>query len=381
VARRAIQHAEAPGQDSFLDVVANLVGIIIILIIVVGVAAKKAVVSHGAAAALAASKATLDSSRDPADDTANDPEALAEDDSASGSPNASDSAATPTTPITAADIREAKRSMAAVEASIFETAGKLQRDQLEVNYRRLERDRVQALVTLAARTVEQQREKLEDERRSEFDESRALEEARRELADLQRDQLALERARPTKGILEHLPTPMAKTVFGKEVHLRLAGGRLAFIPWDELVERLKADVPRKIHRLQETPSFTETLGPVDGFSIRYTMKRTEQRLGPGSTGPVQQRAELDRFLMLPIADDVGESVDQALRANSDFLARFERLDPARTTVTVWVYPDSFGYFRTFKKLLFDKGFLTAARPLPDGHPVGGSPDGTRSTAE
>ncbi|MFM9115611.1 MAG: hypothetical protein ACKOU6_05560, partial [Planctomycetota bacterium] len=72
---------------------------------------------------------------------------------------------------------------------------------------------------------------------------------------------------------------------------------------------------------------------------------------------------------------------QALRANSDFLARFERLDPARTTVTVWVYPDSFGYFRTFKKLLFEKGFLTAARPLPDGHPVGGSPDGSRSTAE
>lgn len=380
MARRATQHAEAPGQDSFLDVVANLVGIIIILIIVVGVAAKKAVVTHGAAAALAASNSALNADDDNPD-TADDADALATDDTDSSSLSSSDSTASTAPPITDADIREAKRSMNAVEASIFETAGKLQRDQLEVNYRRLERDRVQALVTLAERAVEEQREKLEEVRRSEFDESRALEEARRELADLQRDQLALERARPTKGILEHLPTPMAKTVFGKEVHLRLAGGRLAFIPWDDLVERLKADVPRKIHRLQETPSFTETLGPVDGFSIRYTMKRTEQRVGPGSTGPVQQRAELERFLMLPMADDVGESVEQALRANSDFLARFERLDPARTTVTVWVYPDSYGYFRTFKKLLFDKGFLTAARPLPDGHPVGGSPDGSRSTAE
>ncbi|MFM9067781.1 MAG: hypothetical protein ACKOUR_10695, partial [Planctomycetota bacterium] len=272
MARRATQHAEAPGQDSFLDVVANLVGIIIILIIVVGVAAKKAVVMHGAAAALAASHSELDSTNDPADDT----DAPATDNSDSSASSPSDSAATTPEPlITDADIREAKRSMNAVEASIFETAGKLQRDQLEVNYRRLERDRVQALVTLAERAVEEQRDKLAEERRSEFDESRALEEARRELADLQRAQLALERARPTKGILEHLPTPMAKTVFGKEVHLRLAGGRLAFIPWDDLVERLKADVPRKIHRLQETPSFTETLGPVDGFSIRYTMKRTE----------------------------------------------------------------------------------------------------------
>ena len=31
--------------------------------------------------------------------------------------------------------------------------------------------------------------------------------------------------------------------------------------------------------------------------------------------------------------------------------------------------------------LFKLGYLTAGRPLPDGHPIGGSPDGTRSSAE
>ena len=38
--------AEAPGQDSFLDIVANLVGILIILVMVVGARAKDALV-HG----------------------------------------------------------------------------------------------------------------------------------------------------------------------------------------------------------------------------------------------------------------------------------------------------------------------------------------------
>ena len=45
--------AEAPGQDSFLDVVANLVGIFLILIIIVGSQAKSAVT---AARSLAATK-------------------------------------------------------------------------------------------------------------------------------------------------------------------------------------------------------------------------------------------------------------------------------------------------------------------------------------
>ncbi len=56
-------------------------------------------------------------------------------------------------------------------------------------------------------------------------------------------------------------------------------------------------------------------------------------------------------------------------------------DPDRTTVTVWVYPDSFNQFRTLKAELFRRRFLTAGRPLPEGHPIGGSPDGSRSASQ
>jgi hypothetical protein len=56
-------------------------------------------------------------------------------------------------------------------------------------------------------------------------------------------------------------------------------------------------------------------------------------------------------------------------------------DPNQTTVTVWVYPDSFAQFRTLKEELYKRGYLTASRPMPDGQPISGSPQGTYSTAE
>jgi hypothetical protein len=45
------------------------------------------------------------------------------------------------------------------------------------------------------------------------------------------------------------------------------------------------------------------------------------------------------------------------------------------------YPESFGDFRTLKKALFDLGYTTAARPLPPGILIGGSPNGSRSAAQ
>ena len=44
--RKSNSKAEAPGQDSFLDVVANLVGILIILVMIVSAHAKKAMIAE-----------------------------------------------------------------------------------------------------------------------------------------------------------------------------------------------------------------------------------------------------------------------------------------------------------------------------------------------
>ena len=86
-------------------------------------------------------------------------------------------------------------------------------------------------------------------------------------------------------------------------------------------------------------------------------------------------------MLLPVSDDMGQPLTDALRDGSDFLERLSGHDPNRTTVTVWVYPDSFNEFRALKAELFRRGYLAAGRPMPDGHPIGGSPDGSRSAAQ
>jgi hypothetical protein len=80
-------------------------------------------------------------------------------------------------------------------------------------------------------------------------------------------------------------------------------------------------------------------------------------------------------------DNLGEPFEQAMQPTSQFRARLGTFDPKRTTVTFWVYSDSFEQFRQVKTELFRLGFLTAARPQTADMPIGASPEGSRSTSE
>jgi hypothetical protein len=331
------QISEAPGQESFLDVVANLVGILIILIMVIGSRATHAMIDAASIAAPAA--------------------------------------------VTDADVASARNAARAVEQDIHRVDGQIKRQQLEVKYRRSERDKFLQIVTLVQARLKQQRDQLDETERKRLEASRELLIARSELDDLKLSRQALDREAPVQNVIEHLPTPMAKTVFGEEVHFRLRHGRLAYVPWDELVTELKQDAPRRVWKLKDAPQITETLGPVRGFRMKYTLQRTQHVAQAGAGVAVQQGAELERFVLIPVQDDLGEPLERALQEGSEFRNILGQFDPDRTTVTVWVYPDSFNDFRTVKADLFRRGFLTAGRPMPEGHPIGGSPEGSRSASQ
>ena len=334
------QDVEAPGYDSFLDVVANLVGIFIILIMVVGVRAKDALLDAPVAEEAASAE------------------------------------------ISARDVAAARSAAEDVEASITEDlAEQLQRELFEVAFRKTERDKLQTMVTAAAYELQQQRDKLSEAERDQFDVSRQLQQAKSELHQLQAGIQAVENSPAPTAVLEHLPTPMAKTVFGSELHFRLLGGRLAYVPWDDLVEKFKQEAKQKVWRLKDAPTFSETIGPMQGFRMRYTLKRVDHTTATRLGNAVQTAVELDRFILIPIAEDLGEPLEAALREDSDFQRIIAASDPRRTTVTVWTYPDSFEQFRQLKAHLFQRGYLTAARPMPEGLPIGGSPQGSRSAAQ
>lgn len=340
MSRRARQVPEGAGQDSFLDIVANLVGILIILIMVVGVRAKDAL---------------LAASRTPP----------------------------PTEQVEelARAVKQVESETAALEGDFQRLQGNLQQLALEIDYRRRERDRFLQLIKTAELTLDEQRNQLTQSEQQQYDHLRQLAALNSQLEDLKRSQQSLKSLAPPSDVIEHLPTPLAQTVFGKELHFRLERGRLTYVPLEELVEQLKAEAPQKLWKLNQAEEITEVLGPLGGFRMKYTLRQITQSVPTRGGAATQRRIELDHFVLLPVRDDLGTPLAEALREGSELDTILAGERPKQTTVTVWVYPDSFDGFRQLKEHLFRRGFLSAGRPLPAGVPIGGSPDGSRSSAQ
>ena len=325
--------AQAPGQDSFLDVVCNLVGIMVVLVMVVAAHAKSAIIAEG------------------------QPPAESE----------------------TIDVAGAEAEASRVETGLVELQQQIGRQQFEIAYRNAERDQIQKLVLLAEEELAKRQSQMSDVDKARLALEQQIQAAQTELA---RVGLALDTSiKPPPAAIPHLPTPMAKTVFTKEEHFRLLGGRLAYVPFNEMVERMQADAPSKVHRLKTVPRIEEVLPVVQGFGGRYILRRADADV-PTKFGPARQSlVELERLWLVEADQNLGEPLAAALAAGSQFRARLTGLDRERTVITIWVYPDSFAEYRLLKAELFEAGFLAAARPLPDGVPIGGAPDGSRSSAE
>jgi hypothetical protein len=77
----------------------------------------------------------------------------------------------------------------------------------------------------------------------------------------------------------------------------------------------------------------------------------------------------------------GELQEQALAQNSQFRSVVDTLDPRLTTVTFWVYPDSFALYRRLRDELADRDIVVAGRPLPPGTPIASSRHGSKSRGQ
>ena len=333
--RRQDDEEEAVGQDSFLDVVANIVGILILLVMVVG-----------ARAALAPVSAT-DEPAKPAGPSAEELKAA---------------------------VHQAAKSRADVEEIIHRTANM----HLESVRRDSERMRLQTLVSAVSAEIERQRKELSAEQQQDFDLRRQLAEANIKLEDLTRRELGMIDVTPEVQQVKSLPTPLARTVSGDEIHLRLAHGHVAVIPLDELEDAVHSDARQNHWRLEKQPTFTSTVGPIANFRVRYVVRERQVTVPGRGTAIIAQYVRLE---IMPVTPQVGEPVDQALMPDSRLAGELARKAPTRTTITVWVYPDSFQHFRTLKEMLYARGYATAARPLADGESIVCAPNGTKSSAQ
>lgn len=330
--------ADLPGHDSFLDIVANMVGILIILVMVVGVRVKNSPLPAAIAAKAAEpEKRLLD-------------EALAEEQ--------------------------------ALRSDVLKVAEQVRDIEQETITRHANRELLARTVAAWQYKLRSHRQKSDAASRQAFDLGRAVSGAKSRLEGLDRDRWRVEAEANAPVIVQSYPTPLSETVDDDEIHFRLLGGRIAYIPLEDLVDRLKSSAKRQAHKLLSQPELTDTVGPIEGFRMRYTMVRQEspreEQLRTGRTGTY---ARLQRWMLVPVSGQLGEMVDEALAQRSRFRGILSGYRPDQTTITIWTYEDDFSSCRKLKKELYLLGFDTAARPLPAGTPISGSPEGSRSAAQ
>lgn len=339
------------GSDSFLDVVANVVGILIILMVLAGIRAKTAPVN------------LADEAPDAVPVEAVSPKMI--------SPSPAD--------LEAKAARERELAALQSESDALQQELDRLRNAAESGESKLselqsqdavQRNRVAALSSnlkgevAALRDHQQEAELLEA----------AVSAVRVRLKKRKADVAVAEKQPNRIEKLEHRITPVSRVISENEteLHFRCLGEKVAVVPIEELVERMKGQMERQRDVILRLKKFSGSVGPVRGWNLNYIVE-TQQQLG-------MIRASVSQFEILPESDLKGERSDVALRPESFFRNELRKAEPA-STITFWVYPDSFALYRKLQALAHREGFTVAARPMPEGTPIMGSPHGSRSAAQ
>jgi hypothetical protein len=175
--------------------------------------------------------------------------------------------------------------------------------------------------------------------------------------------------------------PVARPAFSDEHHFELRHDRITFIDLNRLMELTRADAQVRIRMSDRSPAVSNRVGPVGAFWLEYELVRAV----PGTMEEMLDRKnirfELSGWELLPDGENRGETFESTRGPLSEYSRAINRISTGRATITLWVYPDSFALFRKIRNDLTDRGFSVAARPLPEGMTIRGSPMGTQSAAQ
>jgi len=348
--------AVALGHDAFLDIVANLVGILIILVVILGS-------RTGEVADAIREKSATD-------------------------PQAASSELVTDQPLTVEKVQqriedlqvEGQRAIEAL-ADSQRLEREIRRSDAELQQVARQRGQLMDLINVAKSAWEDKQKDLDKKDVERGKAEAKIAAAKKELEDLQQARSRVESSERPVVAVSHLPTPMAKTVFGEELHFRLKGGRLAIVPIDRLVAEIQRDLQRSAPGGRDGV-IDSAVGPIQGFVARYEMEKSREMVNRGGQMATATRVQLVSMVLEPLSEPHGQPLAEVLASDGNLLdVELAGRSPDKTTVTVWVYPDSFGEFRRLKEHLYARGYATAARPLPMNRPIAGGPQGTKSIAQ
>ncbi len=356
--QRAEDDDSMAGQDSFIDVICNMVGILIVLVTIVGMRTSQAPAEFYAAAAKAA-VASANSKAAPVDPT-----------EVAKLKNQLDDA-----------VRQARAAEDEVKTALVQAVD-LRRESQIVDAQR--QGLLQAR-TIVEQQIAERRSKLDAVGQRQFDVQRKITESQVRLHELTQEQVSL-LAEPAKvEEVQCVPTPLAKTVNGddRELHVRIKQGQLAIVPTQALLDELVAHGGDYLRSgLSQRQEAQDTYGPIDGFRMRFSVERYEELLpGASPLTPLRRTGVVQTAVFLPTADSIGQAMEQALLPDSRFMQTLRTKRSAAPAVVAWVYPDSYAELRSLKKALWELSVPLAVRPLTPGQPIVFSTEGSRAEAQ
>ena len=362
------------GSDSFLDVVANIVGILIILIVIAGVRVSQAPPKPRANVPGLGSPVDIAPTPEPQESIDAEsvaPEPILAEVTLESEPDA------PIEPlpelVPPPDLVTRVQDLEA-DISKLNLQSKKLGDSLTTSNRQL--SELDLRLQTARGLLEDRKSELNATVARDAEQKHHVELARQAVARLLAQVTDLEKKSPPKEKLEHRITPVSRTVNGRELHFRLEKNRVAEVPMDALVERLKEHLQSRMEWIAKTRQHKGQVGPINGFYLEYIVG-VDTLAGPGFHG---HQMRMRYWEIHPERTMKGETDDVALSQGSKFYEALLSAGPD-TTLTFWVYPDSYALYRKLQKFAHEHGFPVAARPLPSGLAISGSPTGTKSASQ
>jgi hypothetical protein len=179
-------------------------------------------------------------------------------------------------------------------------------------------------------------------------------------------------------------TPVSAPLQTEELMFECKDGRVSLVDTGAMLAEVRREAKAKAESLRGRWQVTDQTSPVGAFRLRYVLERERGLLdGPATGAPVDGsfRYGVSAWEVVPIASPRGETAEQALASGSAFRRVIDALDAQQTAVTFWVYPDSFALYRQLRDFLHQRDVVVAGRPLPDGVPIASSRHGTTSRGQ
>ncbi|WP_437185476.1 hypothetical protein SH668x_002582 [Planctomicrobium sp. SH668] len=182
-------------------------------------------------------------------------------------------------------------------------------------------------------------------------------------------------------VLKHRLPPIGRVVTGDEIHFRLHGNKVSRVPVTDLVQEVQRDIERRKEILLNRTFYQGTSRAIEGYNMEYVLQRLSLSVSDqlrSGTGTV--KIGVTSWVIKPVGPLHSETAEQALQEGSVFHQSLLLAGPT-ATVTFWVYPDSFDIHQKLTSATRDANFWVASRPLPEGVPIAGSPQGSKSVAQ